>query len=140
MLIKDVFPKAHLEPPATESDIAAAEESIGIRLPEQLRKLYLECNGFREDKGNAQYLFPLAAGDSSLVRITKFMWTDFAGLAPDFKPYVFFGASGADEVWAMNWQQPTRVIKWHHHMCDEYEVVSPDILVLWQADYAAYPE
>ncbi|MEP9357762.1 SMI1/KNR4 family protein [Sphingomonas sp. KR3-1] len=37
--------KAHLNPPATEAAIAAAEAEIGFRLPDDLRALYLWADG-----------------------------------------------------------------------------------------------
>lgn len=37
--------RAHLNPPATEAEIAAVEAEIGFQLPEDLRALYLRADG-----------------------------------------------------------------------------------------------
>lgn len=49
---------------------------LGVTLPSKLRKLYLECDGFREDRGNAKYLFSLLdeGNVGSLVTITRHFW------------------------------------------------------------------
>src|SRR4051812_40679321 len=75
-VLRQVFPNGRFSPPATESEVAAAETVLGLRLPEQLRRLYFECDGFREDRGNAKYLLSLTEQDfiGSLVSTTKFMW------------------------------------------------------------------
>ena len=67
--------------------------ALGIGLPDQLRVLYLECNGFREDRGNAKYLFSLTDDGfiGSLVGITKFLWAEVKH--PNLKSFVFFGSS-----------------------------------------------
>lgn len=132
------FPRARFAPPATEEDIAAAEAALGVRLPEQLRSLYLVCNGFREDRGNAEYLFLLADTDfsGSLVSTTKFLWAEFD--TPDLRPFVFFGSSSGDENWGINLWRPEEVIAFHHHMEDQYEIVGSSIMDVYQADYKKY--
>ena len=135
------FPLAHLSPPAAEQAIAAAKAMLGILLPGRLPERYGECNGFREDRGNAQYLFPLLgsdAGGGSLVGMSRFMWTEFQ--KPDLRPFVFFGSSSADETWGVRLDGPAEVIAYHHHMEDRYEVVGSDILEEWRADYARYEQ
>ena len=81
--------------------------------------LYLECDGFREDKGNAKYLFSLTHEDfiGSLVSITKFLWTE--AKMPSLKSFVFFGSSGGDEFWGISIERPTEIITYHQNMGDE---------------------
>ena len=89
IMLKDIFPHAipaSVGPPAAEAAVAATEASLGVRFPDQLRRLYLECNGFRENKGNAEYLFRLNEGDS-LLQTTHFLWTEID--VPDLKPFIF---------------------------------------------------
>ncbi|AKF03948.1 SMI1/KNR4 family protein [Sandaracinus amylolyticus] len=140
MSIQALFPRARLAPPATEQAIAAAEATLGVRFPAQLRRFYLECDGFREDRGNAKYLLSLAEPDSvgSLVATTRFYWEEWPGFFPelDFRPFVFFGFSGGDDVWAIDWSRGDRIIRYHHHLGAEYEVAGRDILEVWRADYA----
>ena len=38
-------PPCHIEPPATEDQIASAEAALGMKIPNQLREFYLECDG-----------------------------------------------------------------------------------------------
>ena len=58
-MLRVLFPNGRFSPAATETQIASVEAELGVRLPEQLRRLYLECDGFREDRGNAKYLLSL---------------------------------------------------------------------------------
>lgn len=109
-MLRDVFPNGRFSPPATEAIIAAAEAALGVRLPEQLRRLYFTCDGFREDRGNSKYLLSLIEEDfiGSLVTVTKCMWTEFT--TPDLRPFVFFGAASGNEMWGINVQWPSEII------------------------------
>jgi hypothetical protein len=138
-MLKRLFPKARFFPPATEDTIAAAEATLGVSFPVELRSCYLECDGFREDKGNAKYLFSLFEEDfiGSVVTTTRFLWT---GVAADLKSFVFFGSSCADYYWGIDVRRPMVVIAYHHHMGDKYEVVGSSIVDVWRADYAFYDQ
>src|SRR5262245_35913059 len=101
--LRDVFPGARFAAAATADQIGQAENVLEVRFPDQLLALYLECDGFREPKGNAKYLLALTDEDviGSLVSVTRFWWRDWKQTAPpnlpiDFTPYVFFGSSSAD--------------------------------------------
>lgn len=111
-----------------------------MRLPEQLRRLYRECDGFREDRGNAKYLLSLTEVDDigSLVSVTEFWWAEWR--VPDLRPFVFFGWSGGGDCWGVNTVRPAEVIAYHHNMGDVYEVVGSDMLALYLADYRKYEE
>jgi cell wall assembly regulator SMI1 len=59
--------EAHLNPPATEAEIAAAEAEIGFRLPDDLRALYLRADGQRSlddpvDPAPGKIVTPLFGG------------------------------------------------------------------------------
>ena len=140
MSLRAKFPNAQFSPPATEQSIAETESALGITLPEGLRNFYLECDGFREDRGNAKYLFSLVEDDyvGSLVTMTRYYWNEFN--VPNFKPFVFFGSSSGDDCWGLNWQHPHEIIAYHHHMGDQYEMVGSNIVEVWKADYALYDE
>ena len=107
-MLRAVFPNGRFSPPATEASVASAEAMLGIRLPESLRQLYFVCDGFREDRGNAKYLFSLTEQVvvGSLVSITKFLWTEIA--KPNLRAFVFFGSSSGDEYWGINRLAVTR--------------------------------
>jgi hypothetical protein len=138
MSLRDLFPSGRFSPPATESQIASVEAQLGLRLPDQLRCLYFECDGFREDKGNAKYLLSLTDEDSigSLLSTTKFMWSEIK--LPDLKPFIFFGFSAGDESWGIDSAVPNRIISYHHHMEDEYLEMGGDIKAVLKSDYAIY--
>jgi len=58
-MLKTTFPNGRFAPPATEEQIEGVQSILGVPFPEQLWALYRECNGFREDRGNAKYLLSL---------------------------------------------------------------------------------
>lgn len=139
-MLKTLFPNCRFSPPATEAAIVDAESQLGVQIPRQLRQLYLICDGFREDKGNAKYLFSLVDEDyiGSLVSITKHIWTELD--EPDLRPFLFFGSSSGDDLWGINFRQPDKIIAFHHHMEDHYEIVGTDIVQVFCEDYARYDE
>ncbi len=143
-MLRTAFKNGTFGKPASESLIAETESRLGVRLPSQLRALYLECDGFREDQGNAKYLFSLQDEDhiGSLLSMTQFYWTEFADTWPDLnlKPFVFFGSSSGDNAWGIRWQGEQQVIAFHHHMEGKYEVVGSNILEVYLADYRLYED
>jgi hypothetical protein len=137
--LRAIFPDGRFQAPATESEIRSAEEALKLSIPKQLRDLYLCCNGFREDKGNALYLFPLNETDfgDSIISMTRFMWAEFK--VPDLKPFLFFGMSSGDEWWGIDYRNVNRIIAYHHHMEDEFEELGPNILDIYRNDYLKCP-
>jgi hypothetical protein len=139
-----MFPAGRFAPPATEAAIAEVERALGVRLPEQLRRFYLECDGFREDRGNSKYLLSLSEKDvvGSLLSRTQFFWQEWPEYYPDLdlSPFVFFGDASGSESWGIDWRGGNKIIAYHHHMEGEFEVAGTDIAEVWRADYAAYPE
>ena len=140
MNFRDLFPNARYSPPATERLIAEAQMALGVTVPEQLRNFYLQCDGFREDRGNAKYLLSLLDEDTigSLVTITSCFWDEVQ--IPDLTAFVFFGCSSGGEFWGINFQNPLEIIAYHHHMEDQFEVVGSSIQDVWKSDYALYDE
>ena len=141
-MLKKLFPHGTFSPAATDNQITAVESALSIKFPEQLRNLYRQCDGFREDKGNAKYLFSLTEDDfiGSLKSITEFCWSEFKETWPtlDLTPFIFFGSSSGDEMWGIRWRDGNEVIAFHHHMEGAYEVVGSDILSVYKADYSRY--
>ncbi|MEZ6138732.1 MAG: SMI1/KNR4 family protein [Pirellulaceae bacterium] len=137
-MLRTLFPNGRFAPPATEAAILEAETLLGVELPSQLRELYLTCDGFREDKGNAKYLFSLTNEEyiGSLVSITKHMWSEWS--IPDLRPFLFFGSSSCDDYWGINFRQPDKIIAFNHHMEDHYEIVGTDIVQVFREDYERY--
>lgn len=144
MKLKTLFPGGSFSSPATPQEIELAERQIGAKLPEPLRRLYLECNGFREPLGNAKYLLSLSAIDTigSLVSTTLFWREEFPTTfpnSPDFSNFIFFGMSSGDEAWAIN-QTDGAIISYHHSMGSEFQMVGRDILQLYVQDFSQYEE
>jgi SMI1 / KNR4 family (SUKH-1) len=139
-MLKTLFPDGRFSPPATEAAIDDAESQLGVQIPSQLRSLYLICDGFREDKGNAKYLFSLTNEDfiGSLVTVTRHLWTECR--TPDLRRFLFFGSSSGGDYWGINLRQPEQIIAFHHHMQDRYEIVGTDIVQVFREDYARYVE
>lgn len=141
-MLRETFPHGLFAAPATREAVSAAEAALGVRFPAQLRALYLECDGFREDRGNAKYLLALTEEDStgSLITVTRFHWEEVGTFWPrlDLKPYIFFGSSSGDETWGINWRRPDEIIAFHHHMEGDYEIVGASIVEVYKADYARY--
>tara|TARA_Y100000780_G_scaffold146924_1_gene132392 strand:- start:674 stop:1105 length:432 start_codon:yes stop_codon:yes gene_type:complete len=138
--LKDAFPGAKFKDPAKEEDILEAERILGVLIPERLKELYSESDGFREDKGNAKYLLSVLDEDfiGSLVSITKHMWSEFP--VPEFRNYIFFGSSVTDCIWGMNISKQSEVIAYHHSMEDEFEVVGGDVIDVYIQDYSIYEQ
>ncbi|HEX4327159.1 MAG TPA: SMI1/KNR4 family protein [Burkholderiales bacterium] len=143
-MLRTLFPQGTFGAAATDAEIAAVESALGVKFPEQLRDLYRQCDGFREDRGNAKYLLCLTEQDfvGSLQSLTEFCWNEFGETWPDLDltPFIFFGSSSADELWGIRWRDGSEIIAFHHHMEGEYEVVGSDIESVYKADYARYPD
>ncbi len=143
-MLKQLFPFGKFGPAATQEKIAAVESALSVRFPEQLRALYHECDGFREDKGNAKYLLSLTDDDfiGSLKSMTEFCWSEFQETWPalDLTPFIFFGSSAGDDMWGIRWRDGKEIIAFHHHMEGSYEVVGHDISSIYKADYSRYPD
>ena len=145
MLLKEAFPQGRFGAPASRAAIQRAEVKLGVRFPEALVDLYLECDGFSEPLGNAAYLFSLEDEGTmgSLVSSTTFWWEEWPKTlsdGPDLKPYVFFGSSSADEAWGIRCKPPHDIIAYHHHMGRAVEEVGRDVLQVYLADHRLYDE
>ena len=141
-MLREIFPQGRFASPATNEAISSAEAALGVRFPAQLRALYLECDGFREDRGNAKYLLSLTEEDfiGSLISTTRFHWEEIGTFWPqlDLRPYIFFGFSCGDEAWGISWRRPDQIIAFHHHMEGDFEVAGASIVEVYKADYARY--
>jgi hypothetical protein len=90
MKLKNIFPDARFNCPATMAEIELTESELRIKLPKQLTDLYLETDGFRENMGNSQYLLSLRGRDESpLIEVTRFYWGEIEFDNFNVKDYVF---------------------------------------------------
>ena len=127
------FSTGRFGPACTSEDITRAEAKLGVRLPSALKDLYLSFDGFRGPT-NAQYLFPLLSctdGGSSLCDMTLFFrsWEQI-----DLSRFIFFGSSSGDECWGISIDDPKKIIAYHHHMENEYEVAGSEIFQVYLDD------
>jgi hypothetical protein len=138
MLLREFFPNGRFGDPVLPEEIERAEALLGVTLPSDLRELYRQCDGFREDRGNAKYLLSLFQEDTigSLVSTTRSHWQ--SSEPPDLRAFLLFGFSGGDEVWGIRVESPHDLIAYHHHMEGQYENLEGGITDLFLRDYAAY--
>ncbi len=138
-MLRQRFPNFLYAEPANEDLIQSAEERLGLSLPMKLKVLYLECNGFREDLGHAPYLFPLF-GNTSLVELTSFLWSEFEGAWAGFslREFIFFGSSCCDNFFGVAIGQPFELIQFHHHMEGALEAHGTDIIEMYARDYIRF--
>ena len=137
MILREIFPNAiFYEPKITL--IPVIEEELGLQIPTQLKNLYAETDGFREDIGNAKYLFSLKEEDSigSLLSITKYFHE--AAILPKAEGFLFFGSSSGGEYWGINAKDQTTIIEYHHSMGNTYEKIQGNIIELYKQDYDLY--
>ena len=86
-----------LSPPATEAEIAQAEEKLGVTFPRELRSFLLESNGLRAHYGTP-LIWPIERIISENV---EFRTTDdYRDLYMPFDCLLFFGGSGNGDCFA----------------------------------------
>lgn len=139
--IEEIVPGALVRAPATEDTIAMAEDTLGVRLPDELRELYGQTGGFREPVGNSSYLLPLLddEGCGSLVSQTLFFWNEWPEICQQdvgLGDFIFFGQSGGDEIWAIRKVMPHDIIAYHHSMGENFEAQGNGVLGLFERDFA----
>lgn len=139
-MLKHEFPDFSYKSPASEAAIQKAEQSLRFALPAQLRSMYLEADGFRENVGNSKYLLSLCDEErtGSLVSVTRDHWGGIFGFSHKrFRPYVFFGFSSANYAWGIN-AAGDQIIRYKHWMEGEYEIVGNSIIEVYRSDMTSY--
>lgn len=81
-------------PPASEESIAGVERRLGLRLPEQLRLLYRECDGI--DAGYRQLVLPIEEMVSRNDDLRNN--PNYADLYMPFENLLFFGEEGNGDL------------------------------------------
>lgn len=139
-MLKDKFPEFRYKEPASEAAIQKVEKSLRFQFPSQLRAMYLETDGFRENLGNSKYLLSLADEDGigSVTGVTRAHWGGIFGFSnKKFRPYVFFGISAANYAWGIN-AAGNQIIRYKHWMEGKFEVVGDSIIEVYRGDLASY--
>jgi len=108
--LRRVFPDARFSVACTSEDIARAEAELGVAVPDQLRAMYLETDGFFRNDGSG------VASLNYLVHETEKLWGMDQVLVgeelPDFKPFVFFGTPAGGGWFGVRHMQPFDVVSW----------------------------
>lgn len=131
--LRSAFPDAQFSVACTAEDIVRAETELGVAIPEQLRALYLESDGFFQKD---------AMGMSSLnylVHETGKLWGLHEVLVgeqlPDFKPFLFFGTPSAGGWFGVRYTQPYDVVSWLPNE-PYFKPLGTSILDALKSDYA----
>lgn len=95
--IRALTPHAAFAPAAVEPDIQGAEARLGVRLPAELRSLYLQSDGVRGEY-DLGLVWPLArvVEDNLAFRGNA----DFAAMYMPFEPLLFFADAGNGDQFA----------------------------------------
>lgn len=145
MSLKAIIPNARQADPASCDEVHEVERQLGIKLPRALRELYLECDGFREPKGNAKYLLSLTNDDfiGSLFETTRSQWANDEYWRPtgiDPTEFIFFGYSSADEVWGIRIKAPNDIIEYHHNQEGDVIRLGKDVIDVFRNDFLKYED
>ena len=137
--VRQAFANGVFRKPTTATVIAQVEQALGQALPEQLRRLYLEFDGFQGPTG-ANFLFPAleraTPGSESLLTYTQF----FRG--EDYFPEwlqraIAVGDNGTGTTWFMFLEEKERLVRWDAEW-EEYEEVEGNLLDAWIAERKLY--
>lgn len=137
--VHQAFANGVFRGPPTAAMIAQVEKALGHALPDQLRSLYLEFDGFQGPTG-ANFLFPVleraAPGSESLLTYTQF----FRGeeYFPEWlQRAVAVGDNGTGTTWFVLLEEGERLVRWDAEW-EEYEEVDGNLLDAWIAERKLY--
>jgi hypothetical protein len=127
-----------LSSPCSEDQILSAEASLRQRIPDPIRQVYLETNGFRGPTA-AQFLWPIDDTQNGLVEMNKFLreGDEFPRLV---RNWFFFGGDGVGAKFAIDPGAPDTVIKWDAEWGEEFETIGKDPFEAWQREQRFYDE
>jgi hypothetical protein len=102
-------------PPASEADIAQAEEKLGVAFPRELRAFLLEANGLHAHYGTHVISSVQRIVQDNLERRTM---ESFRGLYMPFDCLLFFGDNGGGDQFAYpitaDGVQGSKIFMWDH--------------------------
>jgi hypothetical protein len=91
-------PKCSFGQPVAPAALASAERSLGVALPEDLKKLLCECDGFTEPTGGFHLVWPAQQIESENLQFRSN--PDFRELYMPFDHLLFFGEAGDGDQFA----------------------------------------
>lgn len=118
-------------PACPESHILAAEQALGLRLPAQLRRAYLDVDGFLGPT-RARFLYPLAcrtAFSPVTLQTLTLILRSLPESAPLWRDAVAFGDYGIGSTWGMT--AAGRIFEWWPQDGAEAFYLDVDLQVLW---------
>lgn len=128
-LVAGASPASRFGPPATPSHIRHAEELLGLRLPEGLSTLLIECDGIEEEYRTA-LVWPLMTIVQTNLEFRGN--ADFADLYMPFDPLLFFANAANGDQFAFRILRGTirtdDVYLWEHET-DSRSWVAPSLEV-----------
>jgi hypothetical protein len=137
--VRQAFAKGVFRKPATAAAIAQVEQALGHPLPDQIRSLYLEFDGFHGPTG-ANFLFPVRErtppGSESLLTYTQFFRSE--DYFPEWLQHaVAVGDNGTGTTWFILLEEGERIVRWDAEW-EEYEEVEGNLLDAWIAERKLY--
>jgi hypothetical protein len=137
--VRLAFPDGNFGSPASESELAEAERILGHSLPNELRRLYLEFDGFLGPT-DSPFLFPVLKrprpGGESLVTYTQFFRIE-TGMPAWLQQAVAVGDNGTGISWFLLLGEKNVVVRWDAEW-EEYEPVDGNLLEDWCREKATF--
>ena len=134
--VRICMPKARLMPPAKETDIQAAEGSLGIELPQVLKEFLRESNGV-----DGLYSHPVCPISRIVEMNREYRTADYLADRMPFDHLLFFGDTGNGDDFAFpiyrSGELGSAVFMWEHETdCrQEYAGGLSDFLIHYAVQY-----
>ncbi len=137
--LRNSFPNGVFGAPVSAQVIAEVEAELGHALPQVLRDLYLDFDGFMGPL-NTPFLFPLRerpnAMQESLLSFTRFL-RDEDYCPPWLHRAVAIGGDGSGSAWFVLLESPDGAVRWEAEWGPEYEQLEGSLLDIWLSKKAA---
>ena len=131
--VRSSFPNSAFGPPVSAQVISEVEAELGHELPQVLRDLYLNFDGFMGPL-NTPFLFPLRERPTemqeSLLSFTRFL-RDEDYCPPWLHRAVAVGGDGGGSAWFVLLETPDCVVRWEAEWGPEYEQLEGSLLDVW---------
>jgi hypothetical protein len=140
--VRALFSGCSFGEPASDAELAGAENELGEAIPDVLKQLYLAFNGFRGPT-NAAFLWPLSprVEDELSLTATNRWLRDEEEPRPGFaRQYLFFGDAGIGSMWGIDKSPPGKVILWDPEWGEDFEDAGADPLEAWLAEKKRYDD
>lgn len=127
--------------PCTAEQVARAESILRQPIPLDIRRLYLDFNGFLGPTDSPFFwpLFEQTPGGPALVEMNLFYRNDSVFPHELTSMCLFFGDAGGGSQWGVKADLPGKIIVWDAEW-DDFEVAGTDILQVWLEEKRKYDE